>query len=103
MPHAEKSSTENNEPLAENGTLYQLGVIPGQLGTGDEKTANIKAIAERFDLTEDAIDQALAQSWVQDELFVPLKIIEPTDEMPTGTSLKKRRDGLILLEKPLPS
>ncbi len=79
----------NNEPLAENGTLYQLGVIPGQLGTGDEKTANIKAIAERFDLTEDAIDQALAQSWVQDELFVPLKIIEPTDEMPTGTSLKE--------------
>lgn len=79
----------NNEPLAENGTLYQLGVIPGQLGMGDEKTANIKAIAERFDLTEDAIDQALAQSWVQDELFVPLKIIEPTDEMPTGTSLKE--------------
>lgn len=79
----------NNEPLAENGTLYQLGVVPGQLGTGDEKNANIKAIAERFDLTEEAINQALGQSWVQDELFVPLKIIEPTDEMPTGTSLKE--------------
>ena len=73
----------NNEPLAENGTLYQLGVVQGQLGTGDEKNANIKAIAERFDLTEEAINQALGQSWVQDELFVPLKIIEPTDEMPT--------------------
>lgn len=79
----------NNEPLAENDTLYQLGVVPGQLGTGDEKNANIKAIAERFDLTEEAINQALGQSWVQDELFVPLKIIEPTDEMPTGTSLKE--------------
>ena len=79
----------NNEPLAENGTLYQLGVVSGQLGTGDEKTANIKAIAERFDLTEEAINQALEQSWVQDDLFVPLKIIEPTDEMPTGTSLKE--------------
>lgn len=79
----------NNEPLAENGTLYQLGVVPGQLGTGDEKNANIEAIAERFDLTEEAINQALGQSWVQDELFVPLKIIEPTDEMPTGTSLKE--------------
>lgn len=79
----------NNEPLAENGTLYQLGVVPGQLGTGDEKNANIKAIAERFDLTEEAIEQALGQSWVQDDLFVPLKIIEPTDEMPTGTSLKE--------------
>ncbi|MFB8624785.1 penicillin-binding protein PBP4(5) [Enterococcus casseliflavus] len=79
----------NNEPLAENGTLYQLGVVPGQLGTVDEKNANIKAIAERFDLTEEAIEQALGQSWVQDELFVPLKIIEPTDEMPTGTSLKE--------------
>ena len=79
----------NNEPLAENGTLYQLGVVPGQLGTGDEKNANIKAIAERFDLTEESINQALGQSWVQYELFVPLKIIEPTDEMPTGTSLKE--------------
>ena len=79
----------NNEPLAENGTLYQLGVVPGQLGTGDEKNANIKAIAERVDLTEESINQALGQSWVQDELFVPLKIIEPTDEMPTGTSLKE--------------
>lgn len=79
----------NNEPLAENGTLYQLGVVPGQLGTGDKKNANIKAIAKRFDLTEEAIEQALGQSWVQDELFVPLKIIEPTDEMPTGTSLKE--------------
>ncbi len=44
--------------------LYQLGVIPGQLGTGDEKPP-ISKQSRAFDLTEDAIDQALAQSWVQ--------------------------------------
>ena len=56
----------NKTPLAANGTLYQLGVIPGQLGDGEDKESRIKAIAKQFDLTEKAIQQALDQSWVQD-------------------------------------
>jgi penicillin-binding protein len=79
----------NKTPLAANGTLYQLGVIPGQLGTGDEKESRIKAIAKEFDLTEKAIQQALDQSWVQDDYFVPLKIVEPTADLPTGASIQE--------------
>ena len=44
----------NKSPLAANGTLYQLGVIPGQLGDGEDKESRIKAIAKQFDLTEKA-------------------------------------------------
>lgn len=79
----------NKTPLAANGTLYQLGVIPGQLGDGEDKESRIKAIAEQFDLTEKAIQQALDQSWVQDDYFVPLKIVEPTADLPTGASIQE--------------
>lgn len=79
----------NKQPLAENGTLYQLGIIPGQLGTSTEKTANIKAIVEQFDLTEEAINTALSQSWVQDDYFVPLKIVDQTNDLPTGASIQE--------------
>src|SRR5699024_6487357 len=78
----------NKEPLAENGTLYQLGVIPGQLGNDSEKKANIKAIAEKFDLKEETIEKALEQSWVQDDYFVPLKIVEFASNLPTGASIQ---------------
>ena len=79
----------NKSPLAANGTLYQLGVIPGQLGDGEDKESRIKAIANQFDLTEKAIQQALDQSWVQDDYFVPLKIVEPTADLPTGASIQE--------------
>lgn len=79
----------NKTPLAANGTLYQLGVIPGQLGDGEDKESRIKAIAKQFDLTEKAIQQTLDQSWVQDDYFVPLKILEPTADLPTGASIQE--------------
>ncbi|MBM6741698.1 penicillin-binding transpeptidase domain-containing protein [Enterococcus gallinarum] len=79
----------NKTPLAANGTLYQLGVIPGQLGDGEDKESRIKAIAKQFDLTEKAIQQTLDQSWVQDDYFVPLKIVEPTADLPTGASIQE--------------
>lgn len=79
----------NNQPLAENGTLYQLGIIPGELGTGDEKTAHIKAIAEQFNVTEETINTALSQSWVQDDYFVPLTIVDNTADLPTGASIQE--------------
>ncbi|MCU1854139.1 penicillin-binding transpeptidase domain-containing protein [Enterococcus faecium] len=80
----------NGEPLATTGKLKQLGVVPSKLGDGGEKTANIKAIASSFDLTEDAINQAISQSWVQPDYFVPLKIIDgATPEFPAGATIQE--------------
>ncbi|OOL46571.1 penicillin-binding protein [Enterococcus faecium] len=80
----------NGEPLATTGKLKQLGVVPSKLGDGGEKTANIKAIASSFDLTEDAVNQAISQSWVQPDYFVPLKIIDgATPELPAGATIQE--------------
>ncbi|HFJ6571930.1 TPA: penicillin-binding transpeptidase domain-containing protein [Enterococcus faecium] len=80
----------NGEPLATTGKLKQLGVVPSKLGDGGEKTANIKAIASSFDLTEDAINQAISQNWVQPDYFVPLKIIDgATPELPAGATIQE--------------
>ncbi|HDL0837478.1 TPA: penicillin-binding transpeptidase domain-containing protein [Enterococcus faecium] len=80
----------NGEPLATTGKLKQLGVVPSKLGDGGEKTANIKAIASSFDLTEDAINQAISQSWVQPDYFVRLKIIDgATPELPAGATIQE--------------
>ena len=80
----------NGEPLATTGKLKQLGVVPSKRGDGGEKTANIKAIASSFDLTEDAINQAISQSWVQPDYFVPLKIIDgATPELPAGATIQE--------------
>ncbi|HAQ1993071.1 TPA: penicillin-binding transpeptidase domain-containing protein [Enterococcus faecium] len=80
----------NGEPLATTGKLKQLGVVPSKLGDGGEKTANIKAIASSFDLTEDAINQAISQSWVQPDYFVPLKILDgATPELPAGATIQE--------------
>lgn len=80
----------NKQPLATTGKLKQLGVVPAKLGEGEEKSANIKAIAEAFDLTEASIEQAISQGWVQPDYFVPLKIIDgETPEFPNGATIQE--------------
>lgn len=79
----------NGTGLAVNQEFQQIGVVPNQLGTGDEKTANINAIAAKYDLTADAINTALSQSWVQEDYFVPLKTLgldETAADLPAGVS-----------------
>ncbi|WP_407855744.1 penicillin-binding transpeptidase domain-containing protein [Enterococcus hailinensis] len=72
----------NGEGLATNGTVYQLGVIPKNLGSGTDRTTKIAAIAKSLALTDTDVETALSQSWVQDDFFVPLKT---TSEAPTET------------------
>ncbi|KAF1295276.1 penicillin-binding protein [Enterococcus sp. JM4C] len=80
----------NNNKLAQNARLNQLGVVPSALGEGDEKTKKIKAIAEEFSLTEKEITQAMEQSWVQPDYFVPLKILDSRPEnIPDGATLQE--------------
>lgn len=61
----------NNELLATDGEVLEVGVVPGKLSSKDE----IKTLAKRLDISEDAIEQAMSASWVKDDLFVPVKTI----------------------------
>lgn len=76
----------NGSGLAINGTVYQLGVVPKELGS-ETKAERIKGIAAALDMTEEAINAALDQSWVQEDYFVPLKKVTELAEgfqAPTG-------------------
>ena len=63
----------SGQGIATNGTVYQLGVVPKNLGTGEERSAKIAAIAKSLDITSKEVESALAQGWVQEDYFVPLK------------------------------
>lgn len=78
----------NDQGLAVNGTVYQIGVIPNQLGAGDERAQKIAAIAEAMGITADAITSALEQGWVQDDFFVPLRTVNDIPEnVPEGVEV----------------
>lgn len=62
--------------LAINENFKSMGVVPKELGAGNVKEANLQKISQQFDLTIEEINKKLNQSWVTDELFVPLKTIE---------------------------
>ncbi len=75
----------NNKPIAINGEVLWVGVVPGNLGS--RKADAIKAFAETFDLTEDFINKRLGLSWVKDNTFV--------DMLKVSMDEKSRVDNLI--------
>lgn len=72
----------NQQGLAINDTLDQVGIIPGQLG--EQKENAIAQIAALYGLTSEGINQTLAQGWVIDDAFVPLKVTKdaPNENLP---------------------
>ena len=65
----------NGQALATNGNVTQAGLVPGKLGTGDERTANQAKIATAWDVKTSSLETLLKQSWVTDDTFVPVKIV----------------------------
>lgn len=73
--------------MAINQDFDQVGIVPGKLGTGAERTANIEAFSKQFDISTEDIEQKLAQGWVTDDVFVPITVsYEPITELPTGAT-----------------
>lgn len=80
----------SGQGLATNGTVFQSGIVPKNLGSGEERTAKIDAIAKSLDLTAKDVDAALSQGWVQEDFFVPLKTTaEAPKETPDGLEVKE--------------
>jgi penicillin-binding protein len=77
----------NGEGLAVNQAFDQVGIVPGKLGEGEEKTANIKAFSQKFNVPVDEIEQQLKQGWVQPDSFVPIKVsFDPISDLPQGAA-----------------
>lgn len=60
-------------PIAEQGTISRIGIVPGKLG--ENKEEKIKKIAQLLDISPDTINSYLSSSWVKDDSFVPIKSI----------------------------
>ena len=71
--------------LDRNGTLlvgesdmYSVGFVPGKIDS-TTREQDIAKVAELLDMSVDTINSKLSESWVKDDLFVPLKNISYTD------------------------
>lgn len=61
----------NGQPLAMNGDVYEIGIVPASLG--DEKEATIAQTASLLEISVEEINNKLNASWVKPEYFVPIK------------------------------
>ncbi|KAJ3197978.1 hypothetical protein HK101_010228 [Irineochytrium annulatum] len=77
-------------PLATKGTMNEWGIVPGKLG--DNPDQMITQIANHYQVSEDAIHKALAQTWVKPEYFVPIGSTEEFDvpESLSGVTMQSK-------------
>lgn len=70
----------NNVPLAEDGNIASVGIVPGKLG--ENKDEAISKISELIGVSADYINDSLNASYVQDDTFVPVKkIVDSNTEL----------------------
>lgn len=67
----------NQMPLAINDTIYEIGIVPGNLGDNPEQSK--QKVADLLGMSTETIDTALNAGWVEDNLFVPLKSVLPEE------------------------
>ena len=67
----------NKNPLAEDGKIASVGIVPGKLG--DNKDENINKISELTGVSTEYINDSLNASYVKDDTFVPIKKISDTN------------------------
>lgn len=69
----------NGFDLATNKKAFRAGIIPKELGNDSTRTKRIEKIAKFLDVSTESVEQKLAQGWVKDDLFVPIKIVADED------------------------
>ncbi|MGR9047459.1 penicillin-binding transpeptidase domain-containing protein [Halobacillus faecis] len=72
----------NGSPLAVNGGVLEVGLVPDWMEehTEEETETLKKAVAEILDTTVEDIDQQLNQSWVTADTFVPVGAVAENDQ-----------------------
>lgn len=78
--------------LAINGKIFNFGIVPKDLGTGEKRKAKIKGISEALKISEKSIHSKLKQAWVKEDYFVPLKTetkMSEDFELPEGLEVRE--------------
>lgn len=68
----------NGQVLAGPGEVSQAGIVPGKLD--GQRELEIKKLAELLEMSEEEIEGKLSASWVEEDSFVPIKMLENIDE-----------------------
>ena len=68
----------NGQGFAVNGIVYEIGIVPGNMGENEEEIKN--KLSELLEVSIERIEELLNASWVQPEHFVPIKRISAQDE-----------------------
>src|SRR5699024_9884962 len=68
----------NRMPLAINDYVYEIGIVPEKLENNPEQQK--EQIASLLNMSVDVIDSELSASWVEPDLFVPIKKVPKTEE-----------------------
>ena len=58
MPSEETIYDRNGVILAGNGTVLEVGLVPGKMGDDTARAESIKKLAELLDVSEEAIQNA---------------------------------------------
>ena len=67
--------------LAGNGSAWEAGILPSSLGEGDARKSQLSSISENFGIEVSSIEKLLEQSWVTDESFVPIKVVDADNRL----------------------
>lgn len=68
----------NNEKLATDGYILNVGIIPGEIKKDNRNSIN--EIASILEVDHDYIQNKLNQSYVKDDMFIPIKLISKDDK-----------------------
>lgn len=68
----------NENPLATNGLIYEIGLVPEEMG--DNPDSVISELASLLDIQKETIEKELNADWVQPSYFVPIKNVATGDQ-----------------------
>jgi penicillin-binding protein 3 len=71
----------NENPLAINGEAFDIGIVPKEFNEND-----LEKLSSLLEISPEAIQKELNQSWVQPEYFVPIKKL-PISERPLALEI----------------
>lgn len=65
-------------PLAINDVVYEIGIIPGKLGSNPKQQK--QKIADLLNMSVDSINNSLNADWVKSGMFVPIKKVPTSND-----------------------
>lgn len=95
LPERGEIYDRNGSPLAHNGYVVQIGIVPGRLG--EMRDEMIAELAETFQLSEKYITDRLALPWVGEDTFVDIATV-PMSQLSQVRALYNKNPGITYRE-----